>query len=1211
VAAARAALAAAEDGAACGYARLALCRVVCAAPAARRGISAAELLDALRPLFATADASASAASGPARPRQLLPGVSDAHARCGAALAALLPDAAALTPVAEETVAALACAAAEEEDHADASEAADATTAPPSEAALAQGAAARCAFVDWLLSVLPAAWLAEAPALAPARAAVLSALSRRAEAPAAPLARLLRWARALRCAVPRGAPLRGRLCAAAAAQLALEDAAAASADLGGAVWDTAWNERRLEGDARKPRHAWASPRLAALLSACADFDDADDADAGTAAADASPSPGRGAMDAPARRQLAEALAALPMREQARVADIVQRAKAAAAAAAAGGDSAAEDEAEDEPFELDVEALDDATCWQLHELCFPSGGGGADAADADADPAAAAAAGVAAFVAAARALRALAAGAPLPPALAARSGAPPAAAGAGWSADADAALLRYAQEAATDAGVDLTKADASALASLFGVSDRGVVSTAAALKALFGCGPPEDSAAALPALDARRLSRVESYRPAAPPGAAHVAAAAPPPGGLAPACSVQAASGGALAPGGAAAAAAAAVAAASQPSEDADADAALRARPLSERSAAELAGRLGVLCRLSRDLAAPAARRDGLPLACLFARGSFDCAPRSGGTGGADDPDADVAAGDDAAALLRGCASALLPSLRDALLVRALACSAAREGSLASPPSVSVDRRVAAAAAERQAPGDASRSLVHQLRLALYPPGSNGPGFERRHAPRCCRAGAPLWHVTLLGEAAVDMGGPFRESLNCAITELMEAVPHADAAPDGALGLLVPSPNAARAGAEAASFTDCRVPRPGPLRACDAAGLEFLGALIGAALRSGNPLPLRLPPLTWKQLQGGSAAAGLGLADLACVDLRAAAALQRIADCPSPAAWPDYITWASVQHDVSADGMPSSSPAAAGQGTEERVRWEQRGAYAAAALAAQLAAYAPAARAVRRGLLAAVPPGALALLTWRDLASRACGVSEWSVAELRALTRTDTHSHSAAVDAFWAAMGAMTQEERAGVLAFATGRSRLPPPPAALGESAAAGAFGAASAASQPHVLVLDVKRPGDDGDLPSASTCSYALHLPALSDAGAMAAALRTAMQFSGTIDGDGSRNAPGNGGLLQLLDAGGGSGGGDARASEVGAHAGGGDGSWLLQPLWPDAAEDAGSEEEDAGGHGEASAGAAAHSGGDNGVDSAEDEEEEEEEEFESEGSQW
>jgi hypothetical protein len=104
-----------------------------------------------------------------------------------------------------------------------------------------------------------------------------------------------------------------------------------------------------------------------------------------------------------------------------------------------------------------------------------------------------------------------------------------------------------------------------------------------------------------------------------------------------------------------------------------------------------------------------------------------------------------------------------------------------------------------------------------------------------------------------------------------------------------------------------------------------------------------------------------------------------------------------------------------------------------------------------------------------------------------------------------------------------------------------------------------VLLLDVLGAHAGADaLPTASTCSFALHLPRCGDAAAMARALRIATTWSGAIDGDGTRV---DGHLFQMLDAAPVSVSASA-SSDGGAVAGGaGGGAWLLCPLFVAAGE--------------------------------------------------
>ena len=164
--------------------------------------------------------------------------------------------------------------------------------------------------------------------------------------------------------------------------------------------------------------------------------------------------------------------------------------------------------------------------------------------------------------------------------------------------------------------------------------------------------------------------------------------------------------------------------------------------------------------------------------------------------------------------------------------------------------------------------------------------------------------------------------------------------------------------------------------------------------------------------------------------------------------------------------------------------------------------------PATVALRAGLERSLGRDALAAMTWRDLRDAACGAPGVGADALRAATRVEaTHAAAAAVVSyFWEAMACAPPAHRAAVLAFATGRARLPRPPAIA--------------------LVQDVEgdRHADhDRRLPTASTCSLTLTLPRYSSAAVLAERLRTAVELgSGSIDGDGDSAAAGGAPLFGL-----------------------------------------------------------------------------------------
>eukprot|EP00741_Cyanophora_paradoxa_P011422 tig00020556_g11033.t1 len=128
-------------------------------------------------------------------------------------------------------------------------------------------------------------------------------------------------------------------------------------------------------------------------------------------------------------------------------------------------------------------------------------------------------------------------------------------------------------------------------------------------------------------------------------------------------------------------------------------------------------------------------------------------------------------------------------------------------------------------------------------------------------------------------------------------------------------------------------------------------------------------------------------------------------------------------------------------------------------------------APLVRYVRRGLFEMVEESALRLLTPNELELLLCGVPKIDVADMRKNTVIDgCPARHRVVEWFWRAVGAMSKEDLALLLQFATGSSRLP-----------LGGFGAL----EPRFTVrLDEEAgPPAANRLPRAQTCFHRLLLP--------------------------------------------------------------------------------------------------------------------------------
>ncbi len=492
------------------------------------------------------------------------------------------------------------------------------------------------------------------------------------------------------------------------------------------------------------------------------------------------------------------------------------------------------------------------------------------------------------------------------------------------------------------------------------------------------------------------------------------------------------------------------------------------PLSERSPAALAGRLAVLQHLSA-LATP-----GLHL-CLQP-------------------------GSRVGARLLAFKNRLMPELAATALQQALRLTAP-PGGPHNTPSVTIARGAAALATapEHTVFGQLQRQLAGATFTSATP-------------------GSRLWHTRLAGEAAIDQGGPFRDTLRDLAVELC-AEDLASAAAS-ALRLFVRVRNATLDGAFGG---DCFLPAVAPHSAVQLRSFEFLGRLMGGCLRIDNPLELTLAPPVWKALLGERCDS---LHDLSACDEAQAKHLAAMASCARDS-WPAQLTWDGVRDHAGR----LYAAAAARRGAP--LAWEQRHTFVAVVAAAHADAWRPAADAMRRGLEAEVSCAGLALLTWRDLERRVCGERAVTLAALREITRSSIVGRRQE-PWLWTILGDMSDAQRGAFLAFATGRSRLPALPRA-------------------GQLVIDMDGPwrtasGQGLLLPTASTCGYTFHTPHAASLEQLRDGIMYAITNCRAIDMDGDPH----GTMFSQLGA---APHGEAGVAELGAEAGSG-AAMLLLPLF-------------------------------------------------------
>nr|XP_009477774.1 PREDICTED: E3 ubiquitin-protein ligase HECTD3-like [Pelecanus crispus] len=328
----------------------------------------------------------------------------------------------------------------------------------------------------------------------------------------------------------------------------------------------------------------------------------------------------------------------------------------------------------------------------------------------------------------------------------------------------------------------------------------------------------------------------------------------------------------------------------------------------------------------------------------------------------------------------------------------------------------------------------------------------------------------WECEFTTEGIIDNGGGFRDSLSDVSEELC---PSSGDVP-------VPLPFFVRTSNQGNSSSDSRdtyVPNP----SCkDFPKYEWIGQLMGAALRSKEFLVLSLPALVWKQLAGEEVSWSK---DFAAVDSELVKLLEVLEGVDREAfefMFGRELTYTVVRSD---QRMVELIP----NGSSTVVRYEDRKEFIRLVQRARLEESKEQIAALRAGLLSVVPQPVLDLLTWQQLEKKVCGDPEITVAELRRfITFEDFSSDDTRIQNFLEALNNFTSEDLSRFLKFVTGRSRLPVQITVYPE--------------RENLNALDL--------MPQASTCSCTFFLPNYSSAKACEELVRYAVYNCMSIDTD-------------------------------------------------------------------------------------------------------
>lgn len=339
---------------------------------------------------------------------------------------------------------------------------------------------------------------------------------------------------------------------------------------------------------------------------------------------------------------------------------------------------------------------------------------------------------------------------------------------------------------------------------------------------------------------------------------------------------------------------------------------------------------------------------------------------------------------------------------------------------------------------------------------------------------------FYHVTFLGENAQDAGGPYRETFAQYCEEL-----HSSQLP-----LLLPTSNSQH---NVGVGREKWVLNPGASTTTPLHMYEFLGKLMGVALRSKQYLSLNVAAMIWKKLVGEQ----LQIEDLAAVDSMIVNSMHKMRTIDklgvTEEMFEDIVleTFTTLSSDNRVVVLKPSGQSIA-------VTFANRCEYADLVESYRLHEFDLQVAFLYRGISTVVPAKLLSCFTGPELELMVCGSPEIDVDLLEKCTEysscnaSDTH-----IIWFWQVLRKFSHDERSAFLRFVWGRSRLPANEKEFPQRFKLQSFSKAQAGRS------------SDGYLPISHTCFFSVELPIYSSEQVLHEKLLYAIYNCQEIDGDG------------------------------------------------------------------------------------------------------
>lgn len=338
---------------------------------------------------------------------------------------------------------------------------------------------------------------------------------------------------------------------------------------------------------------------------------------------------------------------------------------------------------------------------------------------------------------------------------------------------------------------------------------------------------------------------------------------------------------------------------------------------------------------------------------------------------------------------------------------------------------------------------------------------------------------VYKINYRGEASIDAGGPYNESMSNICDELQSSF----------LKLLVPVQNNVHNMGE---NRETWIINPEASSELDYELYSFLGKIMGAAIRTQNNLNLSLPPLFWKKLLHET----VTVRDLRGTDVCSVQILEILKNPSAHELTPENFEMAYDEKFTTRDSSGREVELFPG-GKEKSVTYENCGEYADLVVKLRLNENPKAYSKLREGISASVPLDYLNLFSWKQLETLVCGTVDVDVDILKENTDyegcglSDQH-----IQHFWEILKEFSQKERSLFLKFVWGRSRLP------------------SGKDWKHMKITRYNPNGPVNNfMPVTHTCFFTIDLPAYTNKESMKQKLLYAITHCTAIDLDGSAGA--------------------------------------------------------------------------------------------------